>query len=416
MGTPENSNTTNPETENLPIKPNGNMLTTSLIVIIVILLFVMLLVNMNGNMLQSSDTSGDDIAALTSRNIQLRTKTNEARANRGLPPLPENPNSALTMATRIQRDASSLAAMTSQWQAELKKKDELLRERDSEIATYTQNTQRLYAQIKELNAKLDLASGTSEQIVRLTNDLKIARNKILNSNKQLQELIGRPTNEAVTILRKQLNDSLDAHSKLELQIDKLKFDAKNVVSQETYDDLAAELALLKPKMRKQRYEIQRMRTQIDLPKLFLKSDKDLPAKPARLLAELRRLNDANEQQLNTSYENIATTIGAKIIHRQSFAKGSAQIDFDREAIIRHIINKSNDANAYFLVVGYDSKSGEKERGKTLCSQRAATLASIVNTLRNSKQEVQAIYLGETTRFSKTDEVANQICEIWEIKR
>ena len=53
MGTPENSNTTNPETENLPIKPNGNMLTTSLIVIIVILLFVMLLVNMNGNMLQS---------------------------------------------------------------------------------------------------------------------------------------------------------------------------------------------------------------------------------------------------------------------------------------------------------------------------------------------------------------------------
>lgn len=416
MGTPENSNTTNPETENLPIKPNGNMLTTSLIVIIVILLFVMLLVNMNGNMLQSSDTSGDDIAALTSRNIQLRTKTNEARANRGLPPLPENPNSALTMATRIQRDASSLAAMTSQWQAELKKKDELLRERESEIATYTQNTQRLYAQIKELNAKLDLASGTSEQIVRLTNDLKIARNKILNSNKQLQELIGRPTNEAVTILRKQLNDSLDAHSKLELQIDKLKFDAKNVVSQETYDDLAAELALLKPKMRKQRYEIQRMRTQIDLPKLFLKSDKDLPAKPARLLAELRRLNDANEQQLNTSYENIATTIGAKIIHRQSFAKGSAQIDFDREAIVRHIINKSNDANAYFLVVGYDSKSGEKERGKTLCSQRAATLASIVNTLRNSKQEVQAIYLGETTRFSKTDEVANQICEIWEIKR
>lgn len=416
MGTPENSNTTNPEAKNLPIKPNGNMLTTSLIVIIVILLFVMLLVNMNGNMLQSSDTSGDDIAALTSRNIQLRTKTNEARANRGLPPLPENPNSALTMATRIQRDASSLAAMTSQWQAELKKKDELLRERDSEIAAYTQNTQRLYAQIKELNAKLDLASGTSEQIVRLTNDLKIARNKILNSNKQLQELIGRPTNEAVTILRKQLNDSLDAHSKLELQIDKLKFDAKNVVSQETYDDLAAELALLKPKMRKQRYEIQRMRTQIDLPKLFLKSDKDLPAKPARLLAELRRLNDANEQQLNTSYENIATTIGAKIIHRQSFAKGSAQIDFDREAIIRHIINKSNDANAYFLVVGYDSKSGEKERGKTLCSQRAATLASIVNTLRNSKQEVQAIYLGETTRFSKTDEVANQICEIWEIKR
>ena len=68
------------------------------------------------------------------------------------------------------------------------------------------------------------------------------------------------------------------------------------------------------------------------------------------------------------------------------------------------------------MVGYASKSGGKEQNQALSSQRATTVASVVNVLRASNQVVRAVYLGETDRFSKTDEMANQICEVWEIKR
>jgi outer membrane protein OmpA-like peptidoglycan-associated protein len=188
------------------------------------------------------------------------------------------------------------------------------------------------------------------------------------------------------------------------------------VEKKQYDDLAAELAQLKPQLRTQRYEIQRLRAQLDRAKLFIEEAKDLPAEAARLFAKLKTLEIVNEQQLKAAYKNIETTLGAHIIHRQSFATGSAQINFDRESILRDIVSKSGDANAYFLVVGYASKSGGKEQNRTLSSQRATTVASVVNVLKATGQEVRAVYLGETARFSKTDETANQICEVWEIKR
>ena len=405
-----------PPASNTPTRSGGNQLTTALIVIIVVLLFVMLLLTMNGKMFQSSKTPGSDITALKSRNSQLRAEINAERASRGLPPLPEDASSARMMADRIQRDATSLAALTSQWQTELEKKDEALRARESEIAGHTQNAQRLYAQITALQAKIDQQANASDQVVRLTNDLKIAQNQIDSYRKQVAEFQGRPTNEQQALLRKQLNESIDKRNKLELQVDTLLAQAKNKIDKSKYDDVVAELAKLKPQLRKQGYEIQRLRAELDRAKLFIESEKDLPAQAARLFAKLKTLENVNEQQLKAAYKNIEATLGARIIHRQSFATGSAQITYDRESIIRDIIGKSQDANAYFLVVGYASKSGGKQANRELSSKRSTTVASVVNVLRATGQEVRAVYLGETDRFSSTNEMANQICEVWEIKR
>lgn len=405
-----------PPASNAPTRSGGNQLTTALIVIIVVLLFVMLLLTMNGKMFQSSKTPGSDITALKSRNSQLRAEINAERASRGLPPLPEDASSARMMADRIQRDATSLAALTSQWQTELEKKDEALRARESEIAGHTQNAQRLYAQITALQAKIDQQANASDQVVRLTNDLKIAQNQIDSYRKQVAEFQGRPTNEQQALLRKQLNESIDKRNKLELQVDTLLAQAKNKIDKSKYDDVVAELAKLKPQLRKQGYEIQRLRAELDRAKLFIESEKDLPAQAARLFAKLKTLENVNEQQLKAAYKNIEATLGARIIHRQSFATGSAQITYDRESIIRDIIGKSQDANAYFLVVGYASKSGGKQANRELSSKRSTTVASVVNVLRATGQEVRAVYLGETDRFSGTNEMANQICEVWEIKR
>ena len=402
--------------QNSPARTNGSQLTTALIIVIVALLFVMLLLTINGQIFQSTSGSSNDVTHLKSKNSQLRAEINAERARQGLPPLPEDSSSAKAMAQRLQRDANSLATMANQWQTELEKKDELLRARENEIAGHNQNAQRLYSQINSLQTKLDQSANASEQIIQLTNDLKIAQDSITNYQQQLSEFQGRPTNEAVAQLRKQLGDSISAQNKLQLKIDQLTSEPNETVDKQKYDDLTSELAQIKPQVIDQRYEIQRLRAQVDRTKLFVNSEKDLPTEAARLFAKLRSLEDINEQQLKAAYKNIATSLGAQIVHRQTFETGSAQISFDRESIIHDIINKSGDTNAFFLVVGYASQSGGKKQNRELSSQRATTVASVVNSLKGTRQQVLAVYLGETKRFSPDNETANQICEIWEIKR
>ena len=164
-----------------------------------------------------------------------------------------------------------------------------------------------------------------------------------------------------------------------------------------------------------RYEIQDLRAELDRNSLFIESEKDLPTEAQLLFAKLRSLEDANRQQLEAAYESVRTTLNAEIIHRQTFAKGSSQITFDREKIIQDILDKRKDHKALFLVVGYASTSGDNEANRKLSARRATVVASVVNTLKASDQRVKAVYLGETKRFSPKVEIENQICEIWEIK-
>ena len=414
METHENA----PPAENTPAtpKPGVNQLTTALIVIIVVLLFVMLMLSMNGNLFQASESDGSDITSLTSQNARLRAEANAERSRRGLPPLPENSSSARMMADRLQRDATSLAALTGQWQTELETKDAALRDYQSQLTSRDANAKRLYAQIASLQNKLDQAADASNQLIRLNHDLKLAHDQLGNFRKQLAELQGRPSNAQMTLLRKQLSESVDARGKLETELDALLQSAKNSIDRSKYDEAAAALAKLQPELSRQRYEIQRLRALLDRTRLFIESEKDLPAEAARLFARLRTLENTNTQQLNAAYQNIETTLSAQIVHRQTFDKGSSQIAFSREKIIQDILNQRKENNSFFLVVGYASKSGGAKNNRKLSAKRATTVASIVNTLKASGQQVKAVYLGETHRFSKTVEIENQICEVWEIKR
>lgn len=394
--------------------PNGQ-LTTALIVIIVVLLFVMLMLSVNNNLFSPSNNQSSDITELKSRNATLRAEANAERARKGLPPLPEDTSSARTMAKRLQRDASALASLIGQWQTELEIKDTALRDYQSQLASRDENAKRLYAQIASLQSKIDQTANASEQLVSLSNDLKMANNQIENYRKQLAEFQGRPSNEQLAALRRQLDESIEIRSKLQTQIDTLLTQRKNKIDRSRHDELAAELEKLRPRLNKQRYEIQRLRAEIDRAHLFIESEKDLPAEATRLFAKLRTLENVNPQQLEAAYEGIRSTLGASIIHRQTFATGSSQITFDREKIIQNILDQRKNQNSFFLVVGYASKSGGTANNKKLSANRATTVASVVNTLKTSGQQVKAVYLGETTRFSRTTERENQICELWEIK-
>lgn len=67
------------------------------------------------------------------------------------------------------------------------------------------------------------------------------------------------------------------------------------------------------------------------------------------------------------------------------------------------------------MIGYASTSGDQTSNRQLSAKQATTVASLVKLLKADSQQVKAVHLGETKRFSADTELENQICEIWEIK-
>ena len=240
--------------------------------------------------------------------------------------------------------------------------------------------------------------------------------EILDTNQRLSEMQGRPSSEEAAQFRKQLTESLEARNKLQLQVDKLMSEAQSTVSKQQYDDVVAELEQLKPLSVTQRYEIQRLRALLDRARLFIESEEDLPAEAARLFAKLRTLDNTRGADLATAYKEIEATLGAKVIHRQSFETGSSQITFNRETMIKNAMGGVAGVNSFFLVVGYASKTGDPDSNRKLSAARATTAASIINLLKTPQQDVRGVYLGQTNRFSTDKPLDNQICEVWEIKR
>jgi len=393
-------------------------LTTALVAVIVVILFVMLMLSINGKLFKSSGTGADtsQLNTLEERNAQLRAEANAERARHGLAPLPEGAAAARAMANRLRRDATDLAALTLQWQTEIEAKDAALTDLQSQIASRDQNAQQLYKQISDLQRRIDQNANAESMVITLRNDLQIAQNQLLNYQKQLAESQGRPTSEEMAKLRAQLDESQAANQKLAQQVDALLAQSQGAVSQSKYDELAAELARIRPEYNAQRYEIQRLRAELDKTKLFVEKGKDLPAIAAKLFERLKTLDNLSGDALTNAYQQIELDLGARVVHRQTFATGSSEVTLDREKMIKAATTLKSKPNSFFLVVGYASTTGNKLSNYELSRKRATTTASVINTLKKEGQAVKAVYLGQTNRFNKTNPLKNQICEVWEIDR
>jgi outer membrane protein OmpA-like peptidoglycan-associated protein len=70
--------------------------------------------------------------------------------------------------------------------------------------------------------------------------------------------------------------------------------------------------------------------------------------------------------------------------------------------------------AMFFIVGYASTTGNADENRKLSSNRATIVASNLEQSKPGNQMVQAVYLGQTKRFSSQTPERNQVCEIWQI--
>jgi len=400
-----------PDQSPLTPNPSGNQnLIIGLVLGAVILLLFLIVLQMRGG------NQGGDSAKLDDLKADLaatRSRVNEERSLLGLPPLGgASADSIEALATRISSDSSKLAGMVGQLQS-------ALADRESRLATADATRQALTKQITELQNDLDQARLAAGDSARLQNQLADTQTLLEAANRQImtlrEQMNGAPSQAEIDNLSKRLEDALAARDNYMAEAEDLAKQLVGKVDGTEIDALKRRVSELEPENNSLRYELQKLRAQLDKTRLFAEKVDDLPVAAQALYVELSKLESATPAELKQEYTRISTELKAQVVDTIAFQTGSSRINLDKVEEIRRATQAAADGS-YFLVVGYASKSGDLASNKQLSSDRATTIASVVNFQKKDSRGVQAVFLSETDRFSPTELAKNQVCEIWEIKK
>jgi len=257
----------------------------------------------------------------------------------------------------------------------------------------------------EGRAAINELSGANQKIIEL-------ENTNLANLKEIQEL---RLNDKSGALRTEVLDlrSKLANLKTELELAQSRL-AAEVRSGENSDVLGGQLEAYKSENLVLQKQIADLRFQLNRSRLFVEESSSLNPRAAKLFASLKGLSNIHGEALSAAYTDIESDLGVEKIRHVKFGEGSSTITGLEEGRIQNDLS-ATEANSYFLVVGYASTKGSAEINRTLSAKRATATAAVVLKLKQAGQDVRAVYLGQTDRFSQNDTSANQLCEIWEIR-
>jgi outer membrane protein OmpA-like peptidoglycan-associated protein len=103
-----------------------------------------------------------------------------------------------------------------------------------------------------------------------------------------------------------------------------------------------------------------------------------------------------------------------VLHTLNFATGSSELTPADQEQVRKLLDEVPDGDLV-LAIGYASETGNVDANRTLSSDRATNAAEFFVSIKRPEQKVQAVYLGQTDRFSSRIPERNQIVEIWRIR-
>ena len=354
-----------------------------------------------------------ELAELKERVAERRAAINKERLRLGLEPLGAGSptRSVGAIASRLAEDASTLAEIVGQMQTELARTREELRGATTlyEAAT-RRNTQ--------LTRQLGKARLSAEDAEALRTQLADTRSLLDASNRRAENLQSRldqaPDQTALDTVRRQLDSALKERDSLRSQLRTIESSTAGMIAPDEFASLKDRLARLEPENNRLRYELQKLRAELNKTRLFTDKVDSLPAAAKALYVELSKLETADGARLKQEYDRIRRELNATVVDTISFQTGSSQVDLAKVEEISRTVQAAGD-KSYFLVVGYASKTGNFDRNKELSKERATTIASVADTAKKDSQGVQAVFLGQTDRFSKSQVTQNQVCEIWEIR-
>jgi outer membrane protein OmpA-like peptidoglycan-associated protein len=365
-------------TEDVPSTPRQSRLMAwkvwlnpTLMIATVLILFISLILSLNSQKKKSIEPK--DIMAAQAVLAAKTAKINAERASQGLPPITgfgaEAPEQ---IAARLSKDATTLAGMSDQLRQLLVEKEKIIAEKNNQLLVSEQARQALTSQLGKLQLQLENNLSAGATVDALRAQLTEARN-------QLEAAASRPTREQFLALQE-----------------------RNTILEAKLNALANQPAPAAPAPAPSAPV-----------KLFADTANDLIPMGKGLYQGLSSLEDHSDLEISAAYNRFATQYRATFLKEVRFPSGSSQLNPADQMAIAEALSDAPEG-AMFLVVGYASTTGQADENRKLSSDRATVVASNLEQAKPGNQVVQAVYLGQTKRFSSRMPERNQVCEIWQI--
>jgi len=353
-----------------------------LMALIVVLLVVLLMMN---NRKGGIGVSNDDpaVAALRADLEAGRMELNRQRLNMGLPPLEGGSEPVEEIAARLKKDADTLVGLASRFQEMLAEKDQEVADKNAELIRAQQLRQSVVAESARLQAELQRALVGGEEAAEL-------RRQVANEQARRDAMAAE-----LARMRDQLATANQPSADLDLVERRLE---ETTRAKEFFEARVTQLEA----------ELARLR-------IFAKSEDELLPAAVQLFRSLRELEDRPDSDLTSAYSNLGDSLGASVLHTLNFATGASELSAEDQDVVRRIADEVPDGDLV-LVIGYASETGNVETNRKLSSARATTAAELFSAIKRPGQLVQAVYLGQTDRFSSRIPERNQICEVWRIRK
>lgn len=345
--------------------------------VIIALLGVLIVMNLKG-WSPTSSADSEEVRKLKADISAAEANLNASRVALGLRPREGSGEPIGDVAARMKKDADTMVALAGSYETMLGEKDLELKSIGDKLLTSEQLRKSLSDELQAVRLQLNSAvsAGRDADTLRSLNDAL---------NKEVARLRNELTSRGDTVpktevdeLQRRLDEALRAKSFLESRV----------------KELDAQLAKAK---------------------LFANSESELLPAAVELFRNLRKLEGKADSEISTAYSSLAVSLGANVMHTLSFETGKSDLSPADMQVIEKLVPEVPDGDL-LLVIGYASETGNVESNQTLSSARATTAAEFYSSLKRPGQLVQAVYLGQTDRFSSRIPERNQIVEIWRIRK
>ena len=345
--------------------------------VIIALLGVLIVMGLRGGF-GGNSTDSPELTQLQAEANAIRGQLNRERMSMGLRPLESGSESAEEIATRLKKDADTMAALAASLESMLGEKEATITAKNSELLRSEQLRQSLAAESSRLQSELQRSLVSSSDADRLRREFDALKSQRDALTAELAAKGSGVPAEEFNELQRRLEEALRAKDFFENR-------AK---------ELEAELAKAR---------------------LFASSESELMPAAIELFRSLRELENRPDSDLTTAYSSLGVKLGANVLHALAFPTGTSALTPDDEEIIARLGSEIPDGDL-MLVIGYASETGNVDANRTLSSDRATAVAQKFSSIKRPGQLVQAVYLGQTDRFSSRIPERNQLCEIWHIRK
>jgi outer membrane protein OmpA-like peptidoglycan-associated protein len=332
-----------------------------------------------------SPADEDQLRVMKAEVSAMEADLNAQRLAMGLRPKENTYESVEEVAARMKKDADTMVALAQTFQNAIAEKEALLSAKNSEIIQSEQTRQILVGELEKARQQYgnSLAASTMAESLKTENEaLKIQRDalnaEVAKLRGELAANSGSIPADQVAQWERRLEEAGRAREFLESRVEQLD----------------RELAKAR---------------------LFASSENELLPAALELVRSIRKLENKPDAEIDAEYSRMGVDLGANVLHMLSFATGSAELSAVDQERIRAIVSDVPDGDLV-LCIGYASETGNVDGNRELSSARATAAAELFSGVKRPGQHVQAVYLGQTDRFSSKIPERNQLVEIWRIRK